>query len=324
MKFIDKPSGSFYDRFVSDPNLQPVDVIMLTLDAEFFLEKSLYTIYREIPVKKLIICDGGSKDSTLDLLKNFPRTEIHIKSDIKTSAKSLEFLISQVKTDWFVSVDADIELSKGWYEEMCLGKEKYDAIENSKVYLAYHKYKIDEEKLEEGTRSGTICHLLKTTSVKNFKCDDDYMWRHTDFLLQQSIENSGFKYGKINSAYHVHNETERIPYGSDKTKAYRIIVIEEPKYIILDKKKAKQKDIENARAIIKYLDPDFHLIKRYPGFDFVIRILDRNWIKETNPKWLSRFDQSKSVFATMKFIIYKYIITKNRRIRDYAIKKYGG
>ena len=323
MKFIDKPSGCFCDRLSSDSNLEPIDVIMMTLDAETFLEKSLYSVYREIPVKRLIVCDGGSKDSTIKTLENFPRTEIHIKSEYKTGAKSLEFLISQVKTDWFVLVDSDIELSQGWYDEMCKNKEKYDAIENGKVFLAYHKYKIDEEKIQDGTRSGTQCHLLKTKSVENFHCDDDFMWRHTDFLLQQTIEKSGFKYGKVNSTYHVHNETERIPYSSDKTKAYRIIIIEEPKYIILDKKKAKQKDLDNAKAIIKYLDPEFHLVKRYPGFDFVIRHVNRNWIKETNPKWLERYDSSKSVFSSVKFLIYKYIITKNSKIRNYVLKKYN-
>ena len=324
MKFIDKPAGCFCDRSVSDMKSEPIDVIMMTLDAEIFLEKSLYTVYREIPVKRLIVCDGGSNDSTIKILENFPRTEIHIKSEFKTGAKSLEFLISQVKTDWFVLIDSDIELSLGWYDEMCKNKEKYDAIENGTNYLAYHKYKIDEEKLRAGTRAGTQCHLLKTKSLENFHCDDDFMWRHTDFLMQQSIEQSGFKYGKVNSVYHVHNETERIPYASDKTKAYRIIVIEEPKYIILDKRKAEQKDLDNARAIIKYLDPDFHLVKRYPGFDFVIRKLDRDWIKTTNPKWIKRYDKTKSLISSIKFLIYRYIITKNRRIRDYAIKKYGG
>ena len=324
MKFIDKPHGIFFDRFTSVDESEGIDVIMMTLDAETFLEKSLYSIYEEIPVKRLIICDGGSKDSTIKILENYPRTEIHIKSEYKTGAKSLEFLISQVKSDWFVLIDSDIELSKGWYDEMCTGKENYDAIENGKVFLAYHKYKIDEEKLQEGSRAGTQCHLLKTKSLEKFHCDDDFMWRHTDFLMQQAIEQSGYKYGKINSVHHVHNETERIPYASDKTKAYRIIVIEEPKYIILDKRKAEQKDLDNARAIIKYLDPDFHLVKRYPGFDFVIRKLDRDWIKSTNPKWIKRYDKTKSLLSSVKFLIYKYVITKNRRIRDYAIKKYGG
>jgi hypothetical protein len=324
LKFIDKPAGCFCDRSVSDPKLEPIDVIMMTLDAENFLEKSLYTVYREIPVKRLIVCDGGSKDSTIKILENFPRTEIHIKSEYKTGAKSLEFLILQVKTDWFVLIDSDIELSLGWYDEMCKNKEKYDAIENGANYLAYHKYKINEEKLRVGTRAGTQCHLLKTKSLENFHCDDDFMWRHTDFLMQQVIEQSGFKYGKVNSVYHVHNETERIPYASDISKAYRIIVIEEPKYIILDKRKAQQKDLDNARAIIKYLDPEFHLVKKSPGFDFVIRKLDRDWIKTINPKWIKRYDKTKSLTSSLKFLIYKYIIIKNRRIRNYTIKKYGG
>ena len=71
MTFIDKPHGLFFDRFTSDSSSQGIDVIMMTLDAEAFLEKSLFSIYQEIPVKRLIICDGGSKDSTIKTFIKF-------------------------------------------------------------------------------------------------------------------------------------------------------------------------------------------------------------------------------------------------------------
>ena len=322
MKIIDRPSGCFCDRTETNPELERIDVIMMTLDAETFLEKSLFTVYREIPVKRLIICDGGSKDSTYEILEKFPRVELHKKSEIKTGAKSLEFLMTQVESNWFVLVDADIELSHGWYDEMSKHQDKFDAIENGKNIMASHKYQLDEEKIQEGTRAGSQCHLMKKEAVKNFHCDDDYMWRHTDFLMQQIIEQSGFKYGKVNDTFHIHNETERIPYKSDTSKSYRKIVIDEPKYIIIDKEKAKKKDIENAKAIVKYLDPDFHLVKRYPGVDFVIRILDRKWIEENNASWLERYDNTKSLSSTIKNFIYKNIIQKNKRARSYALKKY--
>ncbi len=71
MKYIDKPSGIFVDKKIEEPNSEPIDVVMATLDSEVFLEKSLYSVYKEIPVRKLFVCDGGSKDSTVEILKNF-------------------------------------------------------------------------------------------------------------------------------------------------------------------------------------------------------------------------------------------------------------
>ena len=324
MKFIDKPHGIFFDRFTSVDESEGIDVIMMTLDAETFLEKSLYSIYEEIPVKRLIICDGGSKDSTIKILENYPRTDIHIKSEYKTGAKSLEFLISQVKSDWFVLIDSDIELSKGWYDEMCTGKENYDAIENGKVFLAYHKYKIDEEKLQDGSRAGTQCHLRKTKSLEKFHCDDDFMWRHTDFLMQQAIEQSGYKYGKINSVHHVHNETERIPYKSDTAKSYRKVIIDEPKNIIINEKLYKKNTEKIAKGIVKYLDPNHEIIKNSPGFIFAIRMLDRKWIEETNPVWLSKYDESQSSKSKIKHKIYKNFIENNKDgfITKFANKRY--
>ena len=85
MHHIDEPLGCFLDRAKEDSRLESIDVIMLTLDAENFLEKSLYTVFREIPVNRLIICDGGSKDKTLEILKKFPRVELHVKPDLKTT-----------------------------------------------------------------------------------------------------------------------------------------------------------------------------------------------------------------------------------------------
>lgn len=320
MHFIDKPSGCFCDRKELEPALEPIDVIMMTLDAEHFLEKSLYSVYREIPVNRLIVCDGGSKAKTTEILKNFPRVELHIRPDIKSGGKSLEFLFSQTKTEWFVLVDADIELSRGWYDEMHNHKSEYDVLENSKVVLAYHKYVEYPKKLEQHTRAETQCHLLRKSAIQNFHCDDDYMWRHTDFLLRQVVEKSGHKYGKVSTTTHVHNETERIPYGSATDKSYQKIIIEEPKYIIIDKKKSKLKNIQISKGVIKYLDPNFPLVKNYLGFDFIIRDLDRKWIEKNGPKWLPRYDKAKSLSFSIKYFLYRHIVSKNKKLKSIAAK----
>lgn len=238
LKYFEHPLGCFFDRKLEDSSLDPIDVIMLTLDAENFLERCLYTIYREVPVNRLLVCDGGSRDQTTDILKKFPRVELHTRPDIGTTGKALEFLISMVETKWFVMIDSDIELSPGWYDEMLKNTVTYDVLENSRRIMAYHFYREDHTKLDPDSRAFDLCHMIRKSAVSDFHCDDDYVWRYTDIMLRQ-VEKSNHRYGKIDSAYHVHNETERIPYESDKEKNYWRIVFHEPRIVITDDHKAR-------------------------------------------------------------------------------------
>ena len=307
MNHIDEPLGCFLDRAKEDSRLESIDVIMLTLDAENFLEKSLYTVFREIPVNRLIICDGGSKDKTLEILKKFPRVELHVKPDIKTTGKALEYLISLTQTVWFVLVDSDIELGKGWYDEMKKYQSKYDVIENSKSLLGYHFYREATKKLEENSRAQDQCHLIKKEAMKNYQCDDDYMWRFTDYLIRQVSESAGYKYGKASTTNHIHHETERTPYSSDSEKNFSKIVFNEPKVIITDKEKARLYDIKHAKAVVKYLDPENPAVRHNKGMGYLIRVLERNWVKENGPKWLNVYDNTSLTKLKIRRFIIKIL-----------------
>ena len=175
LKYIEKPLGLFIDRKTKEPESKLIDVIMLTLDADNFLEKCLYTLYSEIPVRKLFVGDGGSKDKTAEIINKFPRVKFFVRPDIRTTGKILEFLISKIETEWAVIIDADIELLPGWYDEMCKYQTSYDVIENSKRIMAYHLYREDENKLKMNTRPGDWCTLMRKEAVQNYSCDDDFM-----------------------------------------------------------------------------------------------------------------------------------------------------
>ena len=300
LKHIDIPSGCFIDRMKEEPDLEPVEVIMVTLNAENFLEKCLYTVYREIPVRKLIVCDGGSKDSTHEVFKKFPRVNLLVKPEIRTTGKALEYLMSLIDTDWFVIIDSDIELDRGWYDEMCSHKDEYDVLENSKRVLAYHLYREDKIKLQQNIRSLDFCHLVNKSSIKNYHCDDDYMWRFTDFLLRQVVENSGHRYGKISTTKHIHNETEINQSKSDNEKNFEKVIWKVPERILIDKEKAKQSKINHAKAIVKYLDPNSVLVRNDKGIDSLIRLLNRGWVEENGTAWLERYDQASRIRLNQK------------------------
>ena len=268
---------------------------MGTLDAENFIEKSLYTVYREIPVKKLIICDGDSKDTTLEILKKFPRVEIFNKPDIISSGKVIEFLFSKVETEWLVLIDSDIFLAEGWYDEMKKYEKHFDVIESSKAILAYHFYREFPEKLQKDYRASHLCHLIKKESVNNYHCDDDFVFRVTDYLFRQSVESSGYKYGKVTSTEHSHNETERIPYESDSKKNYYKVVMSGPEKIILNKQKEKEMMIKNAKAVVKYLDPDYLPSQSDHNINSLLVLLDKKWIEDNGPQWLQKYNSASKL-----------------------------
>jgi hypothetical protein len=173
---------------------------------------------------------------------------------------------------------------------MNMHSNSLDVIENGKRISAYHFYREQQLKSEDDQRSLDLCHLIKKNSIKNFQCDDDYMWRYTDILLRQIVEKDGFRYGKVNDTFHVHNEIERIPYGSDSEKNFQEIKFSEPKFIIHDQKKLEYSMIKHAKAVVKYLDPDYPMVKNDFGYESIIRLLNREWIEINGPKWLKRYD----------------------------------
>lgn len=315
VQFIEKPIGKFIDK-KSEEEIESVDVLMLTLDAEHYLEKSLFSIFKEIPVNRLLVCDGGSKDNTVKICEKFPRTEVFVKPDIRTTGKGLEFLFSKADTSWFILIDSDIELEEGWYSKMQEHAKFYDIVENGWRVNAYHFYREQKSKLEEDTRSLDLCHLIKKEAVEKYHCDDDFMWRYTDIFLRQVVEKEGFRYGKANNTFHVHNETERISYQSDPDKNYQEMKFFEPQLIIHDQKKLEKMRIRHAKAVVKYLDPDYPMVKNDKSYESTIRLLERQWVLENNSKWLKRYDKAISNSHVVKNLVKKVFFNLKGRINE--------
>ena len=272
------------DRRVREPDLEPVDVILPTLDAEIYLERCLDSLYREVPVNKVIVVDGGSKDKTVEILKQYPRMEIHIRPDFRTTGKCYEYQILQATTPWIVFIDADIELPAGWYDEMVKHEGKYDFF-GCKRIMHYEFNRVDPTSLDINKRPMGAPWLARRDSFKNYHVDDDYMVRATDMLMRQVAEKDGYKFGKIAGTYHYHHTTDNLLYESDKEKRGSRLVFEEPKTEILDEQNWEKRLDDFRRAVVKYLDPEFI----YPRGDTTLLssliALDPEWIKRTNIKW---------------------------------------
>jgi len=99
--------------------MQPIDVVVLTKNSEHLLDKCITSIYANVPVKNLIVIDGFSTDDTLKILEKANRKHGNIKI-VKVNgsrAKARETAVQQVTTEWFMFVDSDVVLSKGWFKE---------------------------------------------------------------------------------------------------------------------------------------------------------------------------------------------------------------
>jgi len=317
LRYQDRGIGLFVDRKSDNPELQAIDVIIFTLDEETFLERCLYSAYKEIPVRKLLVMDGGSKDNTLEILKKFPRVDVYVRPDFKTMGKGFEYMLSLVETEWFVFMDAHDELADGWYDEMIKHETSYDVLENSRRISAYHHYELLEAKLQENSRASDMCHLMRKEALRNYHCDDDYMWRVVDFFIRQTVENSGFKYKKIDTTTHIHHERSGIKYESDETKSFRKLVMHKPELIVLDKKMEKLDNIQRAKAMVKYLDPNDPSVKHARWLDYYLRFVDKKWVEENGPSWIERYKHASSLKFAARNFLWRHVVKPRKWKKDW-------
>ena len=99
--------------------IMQVDVVMLTKNSQHLLFKCLDSIYRNVPIKNLIIIDGYSTDRTLEILEKFNSKFGNVKVfQLKGSrAKARTEGIRKVTTDWFMFVDSDVLLCRDWFKK---------------------------------------------------------------------------------------------------------------------------------------------------------------------------------------------------------------
>ena len=99
--------------------MESIDVVMLTKNSEHLLNKCLKSIYRNVPVKRLIIVDGFSTDNTLKIINEFNKRYRNIKiiTEKGSRAKARERGIREVNTEWFMFVDSDVILCEKWFEK---------------------------------------------------------------------------------------------------------------------------------------------------------------------------------------------------------------
>lgn len=275
----------FIDRFKKDKK-DAVDVIIPIVHTNELWRKNLLSIYREIPVKRLLIGDGGCIDDSLKIALKFPRVKIFNHRKFVSLGFSIRKLIEEVQTPWFIYLHSDIYLPEGWFNEMTKHKSKYDWFECRQHHTLLIDFPLPyppEDRSLSGSQMGRKEAFKKILP----QIDDDYLYRNEDMIYADLIKGQGYKYGRVASTFHFHQIMNKRSAWLRTIKNVSFKIEKSPK-------EESREWIMQIKGIIKYTDPrDPQLIQSVQGS--LLELLKRKdfnfsqfekWVKKTNPKWL--------------------------------------
>jgi len=197
----------FVDRALSTPIHERIDVILPILHSNDMFKENLTSIYREVPINRLIVGDAGCIDNSIEILSKFPRVLVLDHRGIKTLGGSIADLTARLETENFCYVQSDVYLPSGWFENMASELVHADWIGSPMQVVTMIDYKLDYN----GTRPLAGAQLGRSKylkSINNF-IDDDYVYRQEDFVLEEFVRKNGGKIGISNSTFHFHQVMRR-------------------------------------------------------------------------------------------------------------------
>jgi len=282
--FEDRP---FVDRFLKETDKdKAVDVVVPIVHTNILWKKNLESIYREIPVKRLLIGDGGCIDDSIKIVKKFPRVKIFNHRKYVSLGYSIRKLIEEVQTPWFIYLHSDVYLPDGWFEQMSKNQKKYDWFECRQHQTILVDYPLNYPK-EDRSFSGT--QMGRKDAFKNIlpQIDDDYLYRNEDMIYADLIKREGYKYGRDGKTFHYHQMMA-------KKSQWQRTITNVSFNIDLNAKEESRIWIMQIKGLIKYTNPT----EKYLIYSVQTSISqlseDKNfkfeefekWTKKTNPKWL--------------------------------------
>lgn len=271
------------DRYVNDVT-SAVDVIIPVIHTNELWRVNLLSYYREIPIRRLLIGNGGCVDDSLQVVKEFPRVEILDHNNYKSLGYSIRKLIETVDSEFFVYLHSDVLLPAGWFDAMQKYQNTYDWFECRQRITALVEYDLNDNASRplSGSQMGRKQAFEKVLS----KIDDDFLYRNEDIILAGLIKEEGKKYGRVNDVFHYHQVMYK-----ESAWARRV------KSVNLELEIGRQEEVRAAmmqvKGLVKYLTPG---IQHIPG---IVANVDRlqelgemdwkefmQWVKQTNPAWL--------------------------------------
>lgn len=304
--YSDEP---FVDRYIKDKS-DAIDVIIPIIHTNELWEANLRCFYREIPINRLLIGDGGCIDDSVGIAKKFPRVTVFDHKKYKSLGYSIRKLIEEVETDWFIYPHSDAYLPDGWFDIMKKYKGKYDwygCLMQHTVMVEYNT------PYDERPWAGAQVGRKKAFEQGLDKIEDDYVYRQEDFVWRKIIQEAGFKEGFIDETFHYHQTMYKPSSCFRKVKSVKIDVEMSPAEEL-------RTWTTHLKGTVKYLDPSIHWAVVVVQ-DSLFRLLEMNqlnwkdfkeWVKKVNPVWLPyisrRYLLKRKVRAFLKsiyFVIFK-------------------
>ncbi len=193
--------------------MHEIDVVMLTKNSEYLLEKCLTSIYRNVPVKNLIVVDGFSSDRTLKILNSFNECfgNVTVLNVDGSRARAREKGISKVTTEWFMFADSDIVLSSDWFKRAkdniqgdvgAVWGVNIDVIPNMRDKRLLRLQTLVASECF-GLRGGTHDALIRRDLVTDIRIPEE-LHTYEDAFIMNWIKAKGFKAVVGNDIYCLH------------------------------------------------------------------------------------------------------------------------
>ncbi len=192
-----------------------VDVVMLTKNSQHLLGKCLNAVYRNVPIKNLIVIDGYSTDRTLKILEQFNRKygNIQLYPMEGTRAKARTEGIRRVTTEWFMFVDSDALLCKDWFKKVAVDlADGVGAVWGLNIDLLpnVHNKRILRMQLLVAKRcfklrGGMHDTLILRKAVEGIQIPEE-LHLYEDAYLVRWIENHGYKVAVGRDVYCLHDK----------------------------------------------------------------------------------------------------------------------
>jgi len=296
------------DKYIEN-QADAVDVIIPIVHTNELWEANLRSFYREIPINRLLIGDGGCIDDSVNIAKNFPRVIIFDHKGYKTLGFSIKKLIEEVETDWFIYPHSDAYLPKGWFDVMKKYMGTYDW-----YGCPMQQTIMVEDPLDYGERpwAGAQMGRKKAFEKGMDKIDDDYIYRQEDFVWRDIIQKGGFKEGFVDETLHYHQVMHKPTPWHRKVKEIKISVE------LSQEEEARTWNMQ-VKGIIKYLQPNSLWLINTLEMG-IIRLIElkqlnwadfKNWVKTTNIVWLPYISKrrfiKKKVISFIKYVFRMFI-----------------
>jgi len=289
-------SQSIFQRYYGECGLEDrydrdaagaVDVVIPLLTVNEVFPANLCSYYREIPIRRLLIGDGGCSEATLAILGAFPRVEVIPQQENRTLGYCLRQLIERVETEWFVYLHADVYLPEGWFDAMARHQSEYDWFECHRRKTVQLDYPDVRQNRADRPYSGS--QMGKKDAFLRFleRIEDDYLYRNEDLVLQDLVEQHGGRYGRVRDTFHYHQLMNRFGLEQPDLDEVNIVFARSDAWM-------KQTYDMQARGIVKYATPERAFMRQC--LRGALQKMDRyghldkreflQWTGRTNPQWL--------------------------------------